>query len=1185
MASINRGDNTGAFGNEFLRIYLNNPNQLYIQKAVVQINGGDLYKEFYDPTFPLTVNFTGEETELLHQINVCKLALWDEYGRRRTAEGKFTFFVKETRIKDPDEPVQNIPEIQAENDITFDLTDAEFVAQFTINATPSKMSELIQDIEVMTPENIKAGENTRVYYDGKDVYISANPGLSVSYNDLQNKPSINGTTVIGNIEIDLPTQSDWNEKDQTDIAYIKNKPELADVATSGLYSDLEGTPTIPTKVSDLQNDTGFITGDNYYTKAQVDELVSGEIDLRPVYERIEQVENKEIQDISEINEQLENKVSENELSLQVNALNAEDQRLEGLINDEVSSINTQLQDKATKAELEELEGYVTSVVTEDDLNNALEAKANKTDIGNGKLTISRNNIEKGNFTANSKNNVSINIDVPTKLSDLDNDQDFVTRDEIDLDNYITLPQLNDRLSDKANSSDIGTGILTLKTNGDTLGTFDANAKSNKTLDIVIPQNLSDLNQDIDYLVESDLSALNEQITALNTAIDETIPARLDSIDSALDNKVDFSATKSMVDNTEINRLKNVDNYDDTQLRDQINSLETVVDTFDGAIDNKVDKIEGKGLSTNDFTTSYKDKVDSTYLTANATASTVSSLVNTVFDHTNSIQGLAEDVSGLQVSLSDESIARLNEDNRLQASIEALEAKSTVLDIVANKAELNQYPTTDLKINDVICVLKDETENDCVTYYRWYEDPIDHTMYWKLIGSEGTYYTKSESDDRYVNRYLEINGHALTANVELSASDVGAIPNTEHINDGLLIFKVNNVELPQTMRFSANQEDTTVVEIEVPTKTSQLTNDEQFVPVDVLVQTYLGRPSEAYGDGDNTLLWDKAYYLEDMIDANSTRIDVLEGNLPRVALTGDYNDLLNKPTIPRYTSQLANDCDFITMDSIDLSAYALKTEIPTAVSQLENDRGYITTNGLGRGELSIFLQDTELGTFNANSKEDKSITIPVDTALSTQSTNLIQNKVVTTELNKKAVDSTVVHLTLSETITGTKTFNDIIVPTQSTSDNSTKAASTAFVKNQGYAKDSTVAHLDLSETITGDKTFSGTSAFTGSVVLSQATGVTVNNNDNSTKLATTAFVKNQGYAVDSNVVHDGGDETINGNKTFAETTTFQGITYLGDYAHVGTPDGNTQDAVVNVAYLQSVINALIQRIEVLEGYHS
>ena len=38
-----------------------------------------------------------------------------------------------------------------------------------------------------------------------------------------------------------------------------NKPTLATVATSGSYADLSNKPTIPTKVSDLTNDSGFTT--------------------------------------------------------------------------------------------------------------------------------------------------------------------------------------------------------------------------------------------------------------------------------------------------------------------------------------------------------------------------------------------------------------------------------------------------------------------------------------------------------------------------------------------------------------------------------------------------------------------------------------------------------------------------------------------------------------------------------------------------------------------------------------------------------------------------------------------------------------------------------------------------------------------------------------------------------------
>lgn len=53
----------------------------------------------------------------------------------------------------------------------------------------------------------------------------------------------------------------------------------------------------------------------------------------------------------------------------------------------------------------------------------------------------------------------------------------------------------------------------------------------------------------------------------------------------------------------------------------------------------------------------------------------------------------------------------------------------------------------------------------------------------------------------------------------------------------------------------------------------------------------------------------------------------------------------------------------------------------------------------------------------------------------------------------------------------------------------------------------------------------------------ATGQTVTLSDNSTKLATTAFIKGQLYAVDNTVVHLAGAETITGVKTFTANTGF------------------------------------------------
>lgn len=42
-----------------------------------------------------------------------------------------------------------------------------------------------------------------------------------------------------------PVQSDWTETNTGNLAYIKNKPSLATVATSGSYNDLSNKPSIP----------------------------------------------------------------------------------------------------------------------------------------------------------------------------------------------------------------------------------------------------------------------------------------------------------------------------------------------------------------------------------------------------------------------------------------------------------------------------------------------------------------------------------------------------------------------------------------------------------------------------------------------------------------------------------------------------------------------------------------------------------------------------------------------------------------------------------------------------------------------------------------------------------------------------------------------------------------------------
>lgn len=99
-------------------------------------------------------------------------------------------------------------------------------------------------------EGIEEGAQVNVQSDwnesaaDSDAFIKNKPNLapvatSGSYNDLTDKPSAP--------EIPNQVNADWNAT--SGVAQILNKPNLATVATSGQYNDLEGKPAIPPAVT------------------------------------------------------------------------------------------------------------------------------------------------------------------------------------------------------------------------------------------------------------------------------------------------------------------------------------------------------------------------------------------------------------------------------------------------------------------------------------------------------------------------------------------------------------------------------------------------------------------------------------------------------------------------------------------------------------------------------------------------------------------------------------------------------------------------------------------------------------------------------------------------------------------------------------------------------------------------
>ena len=84
-----------------------------------------------------------------------------------------------------------------------------------------------------------------------------------------NIKTINNQSILGSGNIDI--QGGGSES----VAWgdIAGKPDFKAVATSGSYDDLTNKPVIPTKTSDLTNDSGFVN--DYQLSGKQDKLVSG----------------------------------------------------------------------------------------------------------------------------------------------------------------------------------------------------------------------------------------------------------------------------------------------------------------------------------------------------------------------------------------------------------------------------------------------------------------------------------------------------------------------------------------------------------------------------------------------------------------------------------------------------------------------------------------------------------------------------------------------------------------------------------------------------------------------------------------------------------------------------------------------------------------------------------------------
>ena len=243
----------------------------------------------------------------------------------------------------------------------------------------------------------------------------------------------------------------------------------------------------------------------------------------------------------------------------------------------------------------------------------------------------------------------------------------------------------------------------------------------------------------------------------------------------------------------------------------------------------------------------------------------------------------------------------------------------------------------------------------------------------------------------------------TGVVVLSAADVGALPNTTvipdktsqldndsgYITDSALTGYAKKTEIPTKTSELTNDSGyitNTALEpyaktVDIPTKTSQLNNDSGYITAnDVPVKSVDGATGDVVTNAVKTT-------TQTLTDAQKqqARTNIGAGTS---SFDGDYNSLVNKPTIPTKTSQLTNDSGFIT--DAALTGYAKTTDIPTKTSQLENDSYYITAS-----EAPVTSVNSKIGAVQLNASDVGAL--PNTTVIPTKTSQLDNDSGFITEL--------------------------------------------------------------------------------------------------------------------------------------------------------------------------------------------
>ena len=740
----------------------------------------------------------------------------------------------------------------------------------------------------------------------------------------------------------------------------------------------------------------------------------------------------------------------------------------------------------------------------------------QTDAGQGKIdygNIVNKPMINGVTLEGDLSTEDINIFIPQRVSELQNDAGYITKnvsdlvfyyDKTEVDNMIsTIPKFDIKVVDALPTEDISpTTIYLLMVTGedhfeeyiyvddewDKLGDGNIDLSDYATYEYVdaelaekvdaadlatvalsgrysdligAPVNLSQFTNDVGYLTEVpdgsvSRAKLSSALNADLTAVENAVEGLQNSVRGLSDTKADKTTVSALSDTV---ALKADKSELPTKTSDLTNDSGFI--TSADVPTNVSELTNDSGYITSAALTSYSttQQMNTAISTAVADKADRSEIPTKVSDLTND-SGF---VNSTQVNTALAAYTYPSQDLYTQSDIDTMLAQISSLKIEV----VNTLPQTGNA--DTIYLLRVRQQgNDLYQEYFWVNNA------WELIGGIDLtdYYTKTE-----VNTLL-------TAKADVSAiptktsdltndSNFAVDANYVHTDNNYTTAEKNklagvaagaevNVQSNWTQT-NSSADDFIKNKPSIPTKTSDLTNDSGFI-------TTAAIPTNVSAFNND------AGYLDEIPDdsvglnqLDSTIVNALNNinnkantaDLASVAFSGDYDDLINQPAVPTKTSDLTNDSGFVSDADYASANDAGVIKVGSGLSIDAN--GVLSSSGLASVDWTdITNKPTNVSYWTNDAGYITSAALPTKTSDLTNDSGFITSASVPTKTSDLTNDSGFITSSVNnlanyykktETYTQSEVnslLNAIVVPTK-----------TSDLQNDG--SDGTAAYLETDET--------------------------------------------------------------------------------------------------------------------------